>query len=109
MEPRPTRTAASDQFWTRDGELLAERDPNDRAGCNVRGHRVRQGTDRCEHCHAPLDQIATPRPSRKRAPARSEDDIRAESNHSAENCPYEPACRKCRLEAELAAERELNP
>lgn len=46
------------EYWTLEGEKLAEYDINDTLGCNERGHRVRHGTTGCSHCSATLLSMA---------------------------------------------------
>jgi hypothetical protein len=45
------------QYWTLDGELLAEHDPHVPC-CNDQGHVVKNGKAECDRCAAPLDYIA---------------------------------------------------
>lgn len=46
------------QYWSTDGQLLAERDDTAPTHCNAIGHRIMHGADRCDHCGARLVEIA---------------------------------------------------
>lgn len=51
------------QYWSLDGQLLAERDDLAPTHCNAIGHRVMPGTAGCDHCGATLAEMV-----RKSAP-----------------------------------------
>ena len=51
----PTRRVT--QFWSLDGQLLAERDDLAPTHCRAVGHRVMPGDTGCHHCGAKLAEL----------------------------------------------------